>query len=340
MYSYQQIKFVYIIVVVAVVISFLSANRSNERAERNDTYNYYNHYVCGVGAPDSSTCKSHIGSSKIEVGYDYFSYSIGNLLGPNTFWYYKLITALFINLVILLSVYFISGKSILPVIWLLLDYRYYAYSSNMLRHGLALAISLLAIYAFLNRNKIKSLFISLLALLFHISSGSMLIKSFYKLNIKFILLSFFAVLIATSFLSEFIISNRELFLSLNDKSVRYIESSDGQIIRFPIQYIIALSVGLFFYKKTDDPNYIAIYNILFSLVICGLLISTMGLLDRITSFMTPLIYVLMFYIYSYLMSYFKDKMLYILLFNVFFIVLLGSNLFSNFYMVLIYFNAY
>jgi len=338
LYKYQQIKIISVIIITAIIISVISANRSDYIGERNDTYNYYAHYDCGIEAASPIDCKKEIGSSKLEFGYDYFPYLIGKLFGTGSFWYYKLIVALFINIVILLMVYLISGKAILPVVLLLLDYRFYAYSSNIVRHGLALTISLLAIYAYLNKNKIKSTFISLLAFLFHISSASMLVKSSNKFNVKLMIVVFISVLLFTSALADIILNNKEFFLSINDKIIRYIEANEGQKIRYPIHYMFVFIAGLYVYKNTKNPVYITIYNTLFSLILFSLLASIMGLLDRITAYMPPFIYILMYFIYRHMLGFFKQKNTYIIAFN-FVVILAMIGLFvSNYYMVLIHLN--
>ncbi len=131
----------------------------------------------------------------------FFPYVVGKLFGTGSFWYYKFIAALFINISILLMVYLISGKAVLPVVLLLLDYRFYAYSSNVLRHGFALSISLLAIYTYLNKHKVKSAALSLLAFLFHNSAVPMCLKSSHKFNAKLLVLIFISTLVVTNFLN-------------------------------------------------------------------------------------------------------------------------------------------
>lgn len=338
MYKYQQIKIIFVIIITAIIISVISANRSDYKGERNDTYNYYAHYECGVEAAGPIECKKEIGSSRLEFGYDYFPYLIGKLFGTGSFWYYKLIIALFINISILLMVYLISGKAILPVFLLLLDYRFYAYSSNILRHGAALSISLLAIYAYLNKHKIKSAALSLLAFLFHNSSASMLVKSSYKFNVKLLIAIFILTLIVTGYLADIVLQNKEFFLSINDKIVRYVENNDGQKIRFPVHYMFVFIAGLFVYKNTTNPVYVTIYNTLFSLIIFSLLISIMGLLDRITAYMPPFIYILMYFIYRHMLDYCKQKNTYIITFNFAVLFAMIGLFVSNYHMVLIHFN--
>lgn len=322
----------------AIIISVISANRSDYKGERNDTYNYYAHYECGIEATSPIECKKEIGSSKLELGYDYFPYLIGKLFGTGSFWYYKLIVALFINISILLMVYLISGEAVLPIVLLLLDYRFYAYSSNILRHGLALSISLLAIYTYLNKHKIKSAALSLLAFLFHNSSASMLVKSSYKFNVKLFVVIFILTLIVTGSLADIVLQNKELFLSINDKIVRYIENNEGQKIRYPLHYMFVFIAGLFVYKNTSNPVYVTIYNTLFSLLIFSMLISVMGLVDRITAFMPPFIYILMYFIYRHMLVFFRQKNAYIIAFN--FLVLFAMiGLFAvNYSMILIHLN--
>ncbi len=121
------------------------------------------------------------------------------------------------------------------------------------------------------------------------------------------------------------------------KIVRYIEKNGGakQFVT-PIHYLFVFVAGLFVYKNTRNPVYVTIYNTLFALIIFSVLISIMGLLERITAYMPPFIYILMYFIYRHALVYFRQKNAYIIAFN--FIVLLGMiGLFTvNYPMILIH----
>ncbi|MEZ9394585.1 EpsG family protein [Vibrio splendidus] len=285
------------LIILAVIVSIFSANRSDKKVFRNDTHAYYSHYNCSTSLDKIAKCKREIGSSTYEIGYDVLPVFFQNLLGGETFWYYKLFIALFINIGILVTAYLLSNRSLLPPFLILLDYRFYAFSSNIIRHGLALTLSLISVYVFLNRKKISSLLLTLLAMMFHNSAFAFLIKTKVKIN-GVILLFILALSFSTvQYLPELIMANKELLFGFNEKLIGYSENYGSESIIFPLHYFFVMVIGVFFYKKTKKEDYVVIYNSLFVLVLLSIAFSAIGIADRIIAFMTPLVYVLFYYIY-------------------------------------------
>ena len=336
----QFIKF-FIVFFVGIIISFVSANRSNDQTGRNDTYAYKGHYECGINKDSPFECKKELGSSKLEYAYEIFPFVIGQVFGNSSFFYYKLILALIINLSILFGVFYLSGKSTLPVILLLCDYRFYAYSSNIIRHGLALSFALLSLYAFIYRKNIRSNLLSVIAFLFHNSSFIFAIKFRRKFDIKLLLLIFITTLLLVSSLTPIIQSNRQLLFLLNEKIVTYSENYGAKEIMYPIHYLYVFIFGAIVYWKSSNEKFIIYYNCLFTLLVFSLLFSAIGVADRIIAFMPPFIYLLMYLIYKHFLPLFisKSKPIWQLMYYGIFTFLMMSVCIMNFDMIRLHINS-
>ncbi|WP_318506399.1 EpsG family protein [Photobacterium leiognathi] len=279
-------------IIISIILSIISANRNDNYFERNDTFAYKQQYTCLSLNNSSENCKQYIGSSKIEFGYDYTVELLSWFLGKDGFLFYKLIIALFINLTIFLCVGKLSGWNIVAIAVLLLDYRFYGFTNNTLRHGFALSLAMVSIYCSA-KNKIKSSFLFYCASLgFHISALSLFPFVKRKIKMKVFIAIFAVLLFFSNYFSIFIIDNKNLVELYLPKLLKYLNRDLSTGVLFPTGYLVVYLIGAYHYIKTNNSYLILIFNVISIVIFFGLIFSSINMMGRFISFLPPLMSIL------------------------------------------------
>jgi hypothetical protein len=280
---------------ICVLVS-LSSVRSDDYAPRNDTYAYFGFYECVAKHNDTVRCKPEISSSKLEIGFDFLVSQVVSIVGENGFFYFKLLTSLCIYSLLLSVVFILTRGSLVALVILLLDYRFWAYGSNILRHGLAISIGLLSLLFFYMSRKKFSYIFAVLALLFHNSSLVMLFKYEKKIDWR-ILLFFLLVSISSVFLvNEILVMYREQLKLFYPKVIGYYDNTIKGSFALPLQYLFIIFISYYIYiKSAICKKYIIVFNSTFFIVCFSLMFSSIGMSERIIAILPPYIALLAYF---------------------------------------------
>jgi len=279
---------------LAFAAAIVVANRGDHFKERNDTYIYKEHYRCMLSSGKSC--------NDIVRGMDVLFYTIAKviaLLSFNDFFIYKLILALLILFPILLFVVTYSVNPLISILFLLVDYRFYEYSANVLRHGLALAFfCLFAVFYKHHMNKIK--IASIFAILTHISAIIFLFFTSRRIKIKMgTFLSFLFVLwffLSKSFInifSQYLPSKIQFYL-LATKIVHF---------DIPVHYLIVVALIILLYKRIEQAQ-LFIANSILILLLASLYLDLIGMGYRYVSFALPFVSVIIPHLIVIISRYF------------------------------------
>ncbi|RLQ15565.1 EpsG family protein [Vibrio sp. SBT000027] len=266
-----------ITIIISIALSLISSNRSDVNKYRNDTPVYSEHFSCLV--ENGKDCSSILG------GLDYGYGIVANLLEKvsfHSFFIFKFLVTFVISFPIL---YFVLSKSISPLfslIFLLSDYRFYEYFSNVLRHGLALSFFCI-LMLFFSRHNWKYLLSFIIVPLTHLSTSVLLLIPFTKVRGYFIL----GVLATSIFGVMFFVPLGEYFNSyLPSKIQYYINNSEGFKFSSPIQYTVMFFLTLALYKKFHHSK-IAFANAIIVLFLTSVFFNSIGMGYRFISFSLP-----------------------------------------------------
>jgi hypothetical protein len=274
----------------------LSSVRSNDYAPRNDTYAYLGFYKCVAKHNDTTRCKPEISSSSLEVGFDFLVSKIVLVAGENGFFYFKLMISFVIYSLLLGVVFFLTKGSLVALAILLLDYRFWAYGSNILRHGLAVSIGLLSIVFFYRTRKKTSYIFGVLALLFHNSSLVMFFKYEKKIGWKIFVALLMVSVFSIFLVNELLITYREQLKLFYPKVIGYHDNNLKSVFALPLQYLFIIFFSYYVYmKSTICTKYIIVFNSTFFIVCFSLLFSAIGMSERIIAIMPPYIALLAYF---------------------------------------------
>jgi len=301
-----------VVLLISTFVAIIVANRSDTTKERNDTNAYYTHYKCIESNNDYEYCRGLIGSSQTEFIYDMIVIASTKVLGENSFYYFKFLFSLSVSFSILYVVSCLSEIYLLSLLVMLCDFRFWEYSSNVLRHGLALAIFMAVIAIKSSDNSLFKCKFKFLALFAHISSLVLIITPVRKLTLRYIVIiaCFTIALLLTSNIWLELISSAE-FSSY--KLAHYISMASDFDFKQPIHYWLISIVSFYNYIYSDDKKFIYMCNLVIVLSIASLLLGVIGYSYRMTSFMLPFIAIILSYniniafprkqIHNYVLSY-------------------------------------
>ena len=252
---------------LAFIIALVVANRGDEFKERNDTYIYYEHYRCVL--TEGENCDDII------RGMDVLYYPIAkviSILSFKDFYIFKLILAFLISFPILLFVVSYSVNPFISLCFLLADYRFYEYSANALRHGLALAF--FCLFAVIYKNNIKKIKIgSIFAILSHISAIVFLFITSRRIKrgMGTFLIALFALwfLLSNSFLNS-------ISQYLPSKIQFYILASKTVQFSVPVHYAIIGALIILMYKRIEKSQ-LFIANAILILLLASLYLDLIGM---------------------------------------------------------------
>ncbi|MEZ8445402.1 EpsG family protein [Vibrio splendidus] len=264
-------------IIISIVLSLISSNRSDVAKYRNDTAVYSEHFSCLVEKGED--CSSIVG------GLDYGYGIVANLLEKisfHSFFIFKFFVSFVISFPIL---YLVLSKSISPLfslMFLLSDYRFYEYFSNVLRHGLALSFFCILILIF-SRYNWKYLLTFIIVPLTHLSTSVLLLIPFARVRTYFI----FSLLAASIFGVLFFVPIGEYFSSYLPAKIRYyIDNSEGFKLSSPIQYTIIFLLTISLYRNFHKSK-IFFANAIIILFVSSILFNSIGMGYRFISFSLP-----------------------------------------------------
>lgn len=273
---------------IAILASIISANRTDTGKDRNDTAAYASHYYCISSGKTVEQCRSEIGGTQYEFFYEQLVSFLTITIKFNSFYQIKLATAIATYSIILLAVALQSRNASLSLLILLLDFRFWEYGSNVLRHGFAAAF-LAASVIFLSADRPKLSFLAkLLSISSHLSAAIAIYtpRTKYKQRTLLALLAVTTLFVATPeyWIPAILASN------LFDYKINYyIRNSDGYNFSLPIHYAAAILTGLLIYRKSNSTRFIITSNYLIALFMASIILGYLDASYRMTSFMLPLL---------------------------------------------------
>lgn len=264
-------------IIISIVLSLVSGNRSDMAKYRNDTAVYSEHFSCLVKKGED--CSSIVGG--LDYGYGIVA-SVLEKLSFHSFFIFKF----FVSFVIIFPIlYLVLSKSINPVLsfaFLLSDYRFYEYFSNVLRHGLALSF-FCTLILFFSRYNWKYLLAFIIVPLTHLSTSVLLLIPFTKLRTAFI----FVLLFGSVFGIYFFVPIGEYFSGyLPGKIKYYIDHSEGFKFASPIQYTTMFLLTVLLYRSFDKSK-VFFANAVVILFLLSMCFNTIGMGYRFISFSLP-----------------------------------------------------
>lgn len=295
-----------LILLIGIFSSIFAANREDTGKDRNDTAVYAAHYYCISSSRSIDQCRNEIGGSQYEFIYEQLIKFLTINLNLDRFHYIKLATSALIYLSILISVGLRSRNTTLSLLILLLDFRFWEYGSNVLRHGLAAAFTAISLLLLSKNRPRLSLFTKLLAIFSHLSAATILYTPYKKYK--------FSTLACLLFISAIILLTSEIWIPallatnfLDYKIYYYIRNNDGYNFSIPIHYAAFIFSGLIIYRKTKSKLFINTFNHLIPLLFASIVLGYLDASYRMTSFMLPIIAVIIPDQISMAAEKFKEK---------------------------------
>ena len=276
------------ILLISLFAAIIAANRTDNEKDRNDTAAYAAHYYCISSHKTLDQCRNEIGGNKYEFLYEQFIGFLAQDLNLNYFYYIKIATALAIYSTILLAVGLQSRNTPLSLLILLLDFRFWEYGSNVLRHGFAAAFIAMGALL-LTRNQLKlSIIAKFFAVISHLSAAIVLFTPTKK-HKTWVLTSFAVATLAFFLTSEYWITALLASNLVDYKIDYYLRNADGYNFSLPTHYAIFIFFGLFCYYKTESKLFITTFNYLIPLFLASVILGYLDASYRMTSFMLPIL---------------------------------------------------
>lgn len=307
------IKFAFIIA-IGIIAALLVANRSDYGKVRNDTEVYAAHHSCISSTKSIELCRNEYGGIQYEFFYETFIYFLTANLGLDDFYYIKLATGIVVYLMILAAVGLQSKNVLLSLFILLLDFRFWEYGANVLRHGFATAFLVVGLLLLLRGKSKQSLVARVFAVSSHLSATVLIYLP--KKKYKWSTLAFFSFITAAILLaSEYWIPVLLAANFANYKIGYYLGNSDGYNFSFPLHYTFFLISGLVLYGKANSKIFIITFNALIPLFLASVVLGHLDTSYRMTSFMLPLLAINIPEQISMVARRFNDKKLVTIIFS-------------------------
>lgn len=319
-------------VLIAFFFASLSAIRTGRFWEKNDTLDYLAHYQCTASSFDIFSCNDLIGSS-FDLSYLLLAKFISIASFSNQ--YVFLFVVSFI--VIFPVVKFIIKNSPIPflsLVFLLTDFRFYETFTNMLRHGLALAMALVFFDLYFQGKRRAAALFAITGFGFHFSTFFFYISPFLAKFNKYFILLVASIFILVAIKPDGILSSFFEFFSGQDKLLFYahaFESLESQQASYPIHYLAIALLGVFLYFKDDlYADYVVILFVTLLGIWLYFLIINLPVAYRFLALLTPFISILLAKEYVWIVNKFQITEEFKFIGQVFVSLVLLINLISNF----------
>jgi hypothetical protein len=326
-----------LILLIAIFLALLVANSTNS-GDRNDLISYANHYNCLSDAYLSvSNCSGMIGNP-FDFIYQGLAFIFKYLGGEGSFKYFIFFISFFIFYSISVVVDRYSKVYFLPVMFLLVDFRFWEYGFNTIRHGLSLAIFMHVFNYQLKREEFKVLsVVRAIPLFAHVSSFFYSFTSVKKFSVFFIFLSFSSCFLISFYFYESFLNLLSGYMPLRiiDKLNFYLNLNSESGYAIPLHYgvILLFSAVSIVFGPEVDRVYVYSFNISWFIFLASILIYPLGVSYRVLSYMLPFIAILFGYQVNYFIHFFKQREIKLIFLLLFFIIL-GVILFKNFEFIL------
>ena len=293
-----------LIIIISIWLAFMISVHSDKKRDRNDLYMYQKYYEC---INHSSDCKDIIGNPSDVL----FSWIVSiSKIFIEKYYIFLFLYAFFINYLILWNIYKLSPFPLISVLFLLTDFRFYEYSSNILRVGLAeLLLLIIFKWQIIHFNNNKYLVYKIIPLLAHISTFPALMAPMKRIKISFMLSSLIIIFILIFYFSH-IFSFIKFFLpeSILGKYFYYynltlIHSSSYSL---PLHYISIIFLSIFLLNKIKSTIYIYAFNIVWFLFIFSFILHLLNLEYRMFDLMPPFLSILLAYHIKYFFTKIKS----------------------------------
>jgi hypothetical protein len=277
-----------VILAIGCLSAIIAANRSDTGKDRNDTSAYAAHYYCVSSSKTLDYCRNEIGGNKYELLYERFIELLAKAFDFDRFSYVKIATAFVIYSTILLAVGLKSKNTLLSLSILILDFRFWEYGSNVLRHGFAASFVALGATLLIRENIKLSFAAKILAILSHLSAAVMLItprKKYSIWTLIFFSCSTLAILATSNHWTPALLAS-----SLTDYKINYyLINSEGYNFSLPTHYLFFILTGLGCYYKTKSKPFIVTFNYLVPLFFASVILGYLDASYRMASFMLPIL---------------------------------------------------
>jgi len=323
--KYARIEMNLLLLIVSIFFAFLISNNSTENKERNDLLAYQAYYKCVQ--KNLVSCDYLIGNPS-DLAFQStvkFSVSILNISTPYIFIF---IYAFIIIFMILYSLKSISPLPIVSILFVLTDFRFYEYSSNVLRVGIAVVLMLIAFKPALSKNR----YFSLIPSLGHITTVPMFFTPKQKLSYLFLLSSLILILVLNTYFIEIYDFIRTFIHSkIVDKLVYYKElgSRNDDIYTMPLHYFIIYIFGFILKNKINNVTYIYAFNISWIFFLASLLAYNIHMQYRFFFLILPFISIVFAFQVEYMLKRIETielKLIFILLLISFYSIVFFKNM--------------
>lgn len=298
-----------IILIFSLVVGGLSANRSNHLKDRNDTIVYKEHFDCLSSGRESEECETILSTNLLEITYHTLAQLASKIMN---FEIYKFLFAFIVAFLIFCSVYLLASGSLIGLIYLMLDFRFWEFTTNTLRVGLAISLIMISYVLYFESAKTYLKIIKYLGPLSHIAAAVFL--AIPKKKINFLNLILFFLIALSLFKLESLWLPALIETIAVDSKLYYYTISGKPEYQVPLHYILVALGSLIFYKGSKSTAYIATANTLYVLLMASFIFGVIGMSYRIAAFMLPFVIVSMVMQVRYFSNIFKYGKVYIFVF--------------------------
>jgi hypothetical protein len=327
-FKYNDVMRNLIFLFISVFISFFVSINSSNYKERNDLIAYSNYYNC-LNCCSNSNCSSLIGNP-VDILFSYTAMFSKYLLSINDFYIFIFLYSFCIIYFILYFVSKISPFYIVSITFLLTDFRFYEYASNILRVGLSIVL-LLSVFNYIVKKRNFSFLYKILPSLAHVTALIPLVTPRFKINIYFLFISFI-IFFVLSFYFDIIYESLRGFLPsmIVDKTYFYYNLAKTSELGYsiPLHYLFIIFLSIVMRNKINTSVYIYSFNIVWVLFLLSLILHSFKMEYRMFAIMPVFLSILLAYQIKYLLEIKKNifyRVSIVILLFLFFLLLFYKN---------------
>lgn len=315
------------IVLISVFIAFFISINSSNVKERNDLLSYSHYYNC-LGTSNSN-CSDLIGSPTDKL-FSYTAMFSKYFLNINDFYIFIFLYSFCIVYFILYFTSKISPLYIVSLAFLLSDFRFYEYASNILRVGLSIVV-LLSVFNYILKKRKLSFLYKFFPSLAHLSASVYIITPRFRLSIFFLLMSFFIFFIFNLYFDMIYEYSKGLFPSnLLEKISFYYNLAKVSEAKYtiPLHYSFIIFFSIILRSKINEPTYIYSFNIVWFLFLISFILHGLRMEYRIFAIMPVFLSILLAYQIKYILKI-KKNILYKISIVILFISFISFIFYKN-----------
>lgn len=289
-------------ILVSICISVICSFRSDLPKESNDTAGYAENYACLSKSNDVKSCDYTISASSSEYVYQYFA-------KLNSYFFdfegFKLIFSFLVTLGVISSVLILSRGIFIPTLMLISDFRFWEYSANVLRHGLACTLFLVGLVFLVEKNSKLLSKLRFLAFVTHLASTILLFLPKKEVPKK-VLLLILLIACCLVFTSQLWLQQITDLGLIDGKISYYLFNTVSYEFQVPIHYMFITIIGFFCYGKIKSFENTISFNVLILLLSSAIIFGLVTLSYRMASWMLPFVVICATYQLEYLSTKFHN----------------------------------